>query len=298
MGGRRFSPHEDGLLRQQWGMQSAQALASELGRSVNSVRHRASRLGLGRPASIEWTPEEDRVLAESVGAMTYSAIGLQLGRSEKSVMARSQRLGLSKGQHRSWTASDIDFLEASHQEMAWSEIAAHLHRSSKAVARKAQQMGLAKYVRRDWMPSEDEYLLANPETPIGDLGRALDRSRKQVSWRRRMLDLEPATRRVSQYKPSSDGRPVVAIRDGVRVMEHRQVAEEQLGRPLRAGEVVHHIDLDKTNNSPSNLVVCESRSEHRLVHVSIEQLVHDLMHDGLVIFDRSVMGYRRATGAR
>lgn len=30
--------------------------------------------------------------------------------------------------------------------------------------------------------------------------------------------------------------------------EHRLVAEEKLGRPLRKGEVVHHIDGDYKNN--------------------------------------------------
>jgi len=40
--------------------------------------------------------------------------------------------------------------------------------------------------------------------------------------------------------------------DGVRF--HRRVAEKTIGRELIKGvEVVHHIDLDKTNNNPSNL---------------------------------------------
>ena len=34
---------------------------------------------------------------------------------------------------------------------------------------------------------------------------------------------------------------------------HRVIAEQNLGRSLRPGEVVHHLDEDKTNNSPENL---------------------------------------------
>ena len=34
------------------------------------------------------------------------------------------------------------------------------------------------------------------------------------------------------------------------------------GRKLRPGEVVHHLDGDRTNNSPENLVVCSSASVH------------------------------------
>lgn len=44
--------------------------------------------------------------------------------------------------------------------------------------------------------------------------------------------------------------------------QHRKVAEEMLGRPLRFGEEVHHVDRDGHNNSPINIVVYKSHSEH------------------------------------
>lgn len=44
--------------------------------------------------------------------------------------------------------------------------------------------------------------------------------------------------------------------------EHRRVAEQMLGRPLRKGEVVHHIDRNKHNNSPDNLMIFPSQKEH------------------------------------
>jgi hypothetical protein len=43
---------------------------------------------------------------------------------------------------------------------------------------------------------------------------------------------------------------------------HRIVAEQKLGRPLRKGEVVHHIDGNRFNNAPDNLMVVPSHSEH------------------------------------
>lgn len=48
--------------------------------------------------------------------------------------------------------------------------------------------------------------------------------------------------------------------------EHRAVAEAMLGRKLRSGEVVHHIDGDKKNNNPNNLMVFESQAEHARHH--------------------------------
>jgi hypothetical protein len=47
--------------------------------------------------------------------------------------------------------------------------------------------------------------------------------------------------------------------------EHRIVAEKMLGRPLRRGEIVHHIDENKHNNDPSNLMVITQR-QHMLEH--------------------------------
>lgn len=48
--------------------------------------------------------------------------------------------------------------------------------------------------------------------------------------------------------------------------EHRRIAETLMGRPLQKGEVVHHIDGNKQNNSPINLEVLPSRKDHVKKH--------------------------------
>lgn len=43
---------------------------------------------------------------------------------------------------------------------------------------------------------------------------------------------------------------------------HRIVMEDKIGRKLKKGEVVHHIDGDRRNNHPENLMVFSSQADH------------------------------------
>ena len=57
---------------------------------------------------------------------------------------------------------------------------------------------------------------------------------------------------------------------------HRVVAEQVIGRPLLPGEVVHHIDGNKRNNDPSNLMVFASQSEHARYHAMLNHGVQSV----------------------
>lgn len=50
--------------------------------------------------------------------------------------------------------------------------------------------------------------------------------------------------------------------------QHRVVMERKLGRILRKGEIVHHVDGNKKNNNPKNLRVM-TQSQHARKHHSI-----------------------------
>lgn len=54
-------------------------------------------------------------------------------------------------------------------------------------------------------------------------------------------------------------------KNGIQRCEHILLAETVLGRSLGKNEVVHHVDGNKLNNAPSNLVIC-TRSYHALIH--------------------------------
>lgn len=56
-----------------------------------------------------------------------------------------------------------------------------------------------------------------------------------------------------------------AKKDGY-VAEHMLVIEKKIGRPLKEGEVIHHIDGNKTNNNPDNLLLFPNSKSHLKFH--------------------------------
>lgn len=54
-------------------------------------------------------------------------------------------------------------------------------------------------------------------------------------------------------------------RDGY-VYEHILIAEKILGKPLPPKAVVHHINGIRNDNRPENLIICENRAYHNLLH--------------------------------
>lgn len=51
------------------------------------------------------------------------------------------------------------------------------------------------------------------------------------------------------------------------VYEHVIIAERALGRYLPDGVEVHHVNSDGRDNRPTNLVICQDRAYHKLLHV-------------------------------
>lgn len=64
----------------------------------------------------------------------------------------------------------------------------------------------------------------------------------------------------------------VHCKNGIDVREHIAMAEAALGKPLPSKAVVHHVDCDRLNNKPENLVICPDPAYHMLIHTRMKAL--------------------------
>ena len=57
------------------------------------------------------------------------------------------------------------------------------------------------------------------------------------------------------------------------ILEHRYVAGQKIGRLLKPEEVVHHLDEDRSNNDPNNLIVFKTQADHTAFHQGCEAIL-------------------------
>lgn len=81
----------------------------------------------------------------------------------------------------------------------------------------------------------------------------------------RMTKATRARLREARISPDAESYPKYYGRH-----EHRVVMERIKGRPLNRNEVVHHIDGNKRNNDPLNLMLFENQAAHAQWHKNEE----------------------------
>lgn len=73
--------------------------------------------------------------------------------------------------------------------------------------------------------------------------------------------------------------------------EHRVFVELDIGRRLNNGELIHHVDGDKTNNNLNNLALCEGDFHHRKIHGQLERISFELVRRGFILFNHETKQY-------
>lgn len=172
-------------------------------------------------------------------------------------------------------------------------IALHLERSIKSVRKRAKRLGLeAKKINRRWTPEEDEIILNRSEEGLREIADRLGRDMSDTS--KRAILLGRPFREIRYHNKDGYLQKRVSNGDGTRrtVWKHIEIMEGIIGRSLRPGELVHHIDCDKRNNEPDNLWLCDSVRKHSIAHRSVEKLLPELIRNGILYFDRKEGVYK------
>lgn len=247
-GPRAFTPAEDEAIRACWQRHRSrrrdgsedvgqlQQLARELGRSPGSMRLRAQKLGLHRPAGRRrWRAYEDALVRDGYErGVTCAQIAAELpGRTASAIAARAAKLGVAT-YARSWTPSDDRALRAlARQGVELERAAQMLARTPEALRARARKLALAPprsrrshQASRRWTPAQDEQLRLHAGVNPATLAELFDRSPEAVTQRLRRLGLREARER-SPHHPAR-------ARNGLTPGERATVARElRTGGPRR-----------------------------------------------------------------
>jgi Zn-dependent peptidase ImmA (M78 family) len=173
-----------------------------LGRSVNSIRIRAKRLGLTvrqspYPARRDWVCPEtqgDNYLKQNYVLRTIRELAVALGVSRATVSKRARLLGLRKiktDRYKKWTKDDDKFLKKNFKKMKLLELAAYFGIGIGLVSYRARKLGLKKFNSGIWNERNDEILRNNYATlPAKELAAFFEASEQVVRKREKKLGLK------------------------------------------------------------------------------------------------------------
>lgn len=198
--------------------------------------------------------------------------------------------------HRYFTPEEDQYLRDHYPANSSRDVAERLGRTVRSVQHRAWKLGIRHHRCPRWTSEEDEVLRSAVSGRLDELAARLGRKPSAVSCRRKALGL--GKWRGGRFPRIVRGYRAIGFRGTSFVMEHREVIERSLGRALRRGEVVHHINGVKLDNDIGNLHLCGSASEHRRVHDSFSSLMPLLVRSGLVAFDRDEGVYRLCEAIR
>lgn len=193
---------------------------------------------------------------------------------------------------RRFTEAEDAFIKASLGRLTVTAIAQHLGRNPASVVSRATTLGLRKANRtvRSFTEEDDRFIRDNAgkislQAIADHLGRSTGsvwgRGTKIGAW----FDRKRRTARPATTSKGYVRIPIETEHGREWMLEHIHVVEQRIGRKLRPGEQVHHIDLDTGNNRSENLHLCGSVSDHNRAHTSISRLVCELLERGAIRFD-------------
>ena len=279
------------FLRANPGMGAAEA-ARTLGKTVHAVRHKRRVLGMTRrQRRKEWSDDDKALLTRLTrdGAAAKD-VADRMGRTKASIDVMRRKMGLAVPRSARALQPDEEKFLRDHPDMPAVEIAKHMGRTAGAVRVWRRKIGLPKYQKHArWTDDETKLLKASLQQPMSKLYALFPgRPKASVNAKADSLNRRRLRRKGHTYR---FGYKHLLQRGGKKILEHRRVAGEKIGRPLRKEEVVHHINYIKHDNRPANLDVLENRSVHARMPQSVNGLVRGLLEGGAIGYDRDAHSY-------
>ena len=273
------------------GMSAADA-ARTLGKTLHAVHHKRRDLGMTRKITRKTWTDDDRSLLITLtkGNATAEEIAAKMGRTKASIHCMQRNAGLGRPRSdRILQPSEKKFLQE-NPDMSAVEIAKHIKRTPGAVRAWRRKIGLPRYQDHNlWTSGEIELLRSNLQLPRSEIHALFpSRSPASVDAKAGFLGRKRLRHKGHTYR---NGYKRILPRGGGKVWEHRRVAEEKIGRPLRKEEVVHHINYVRFDNRPENLDVLENKSTHAKIQKSVNDLIGRLLQGDAIGYDRSAHSY-------
>ena len=283
--------HEDKAFLRDHLHMTDEEIAKALRRTPSGVSHMRHRLGLGaaarKPIPGEWTEEEDLYVREH-GDEDVRQTAKALGRSPIAVHHRRRKMGLSRPRDETvWKEWEKDVLRNNpDKDPAW--LSEETGRSKIAVRSMRVKLGLPKYKEsKPWTDEDVEKIKDNPDRTLDELA-AMFPERDRYAVRQKAIKMGRQRTNRKGYSYVNGYRKIFG--EGREILEHRAVMEDHIGRELKDGEVVHHINCVRDDNRLSNLDLL-SPTGHAETHKSLWAIVPDLLDLGIIHYDESKHAY-------
>lgn len=191
-----------------------------------------------------------------------------------------------------FTEAEDEFIKTNISRLGCSAVGRHLGRNPASVVSRATTLGLRKPNRtiRKFTKKEDGFIKRSAgRLSLGEISERLGRTTSSVYGRGLKLGVFfDRKKRTARAKFTSNGYLQIPVEeDGRRrwTLEHVHIVEQRIGRRLKAGEQVHHIDIQPRNNRDDNLHLFSSNAAHSRAHSSLSRLVKQLLECGVICFN-------------